>query len=68
MKTLQEIKARFYSVLGELQHRNGEKSNDCIKHMLVIQLELLMDILGDEIDEDFTEQAEVAISKAYSEI
>lgn len=60
MKTANELKQEFYSVLWELQNTNPATN---LKEYLQVKLEILLDILEDELDDDFLMQAEKIIKK-----
>ena len=59
MKSKEELLQMFYSTLWELQNMN----NDYVKSSLKRDLALLIDILENEIDDEYVEQAETLLSR-----
>ena len=62
MKTKQELLSMLYVKLSELQNSNIKNINPEFAKQLKIELSLLYDILGEEIDEEYWEQIEKEIS------
>jgi len=58
MKSKEELLQMFYSTLWELQNMN----NDYVKSSLKRDLALLIDILENEIDDEYVKQAETLLS------
>lgn len=58
MKSKQEILSKLFAILAELQSRTA---NEKLTEVLKIQLELLYDILGEEVPEEYWEQIEQTI-------
>ena len=58
MKSKKELLEMFYSTLWELQNMN----NDYVKSSLKRDLALLIDILENEIDDEYVKQAETLLS------
>lgn len=61
MKTKTELKQMLFARLAELQDDRIKKNNPAMAKRLKIELELLYDILGEEVDEDYWDQIEVEI-------
>jgi hypothetical protein len=60
MKSKKELLQMFYSTLWELQNNNN--INTYVKSSLKRDLALLIDILENEIDDEYVEQAETLLS------
>lgn len=58
MKNKQELLSMLYSKLAELQDGRIKVSNPSFAKQLQIELQLLYNILGDEVEEDYWEQIE----------
>ena len=61
MKTKQEILSMLYSRLAELQDGRIKTVNPTMAKMLQTELNLLWDILGDDVPEEYWEQIEEEI-------
>ena len=61
MKTKQEILSMLYNRLAELQDRRIKTVNPTIAKMLQTELNLLWDILGEDVPEEYWEQIEVEV-------
>ena len=61
MKTKQEILSMLYNRLAELQDGRIKTVNPTIAKMLQTELNLLWDILGDDVPEEYWEQIEEEI-------
>ena len=61
MKTKQEILSMLYSRLAELQDGRIKTVNPTMTKMLQAELNLLWDILGEEVPEEYWEQIEEEI-------
>jgi hypothetical protein len=55
MKSKQELLSKLYAILAELQSRTASEE---LTKVLKIQLELLYDILGEDVPEEYWEQIE----------
>ena len=62
MKTKQELLSMLFAKLSELQNSNIKTINPEFAKQLKIELSLLYDILGEEIDEEYWKQIEKEIS------
>ncbi len=60
MKSKEELLEMFYSTLWELQNNNN--INTYVKSSLKHELALLIDILENEIDDEYVKQAETLLS------
>ena len=58
MKNKQELLSMLYSKLAELQDGRIKVNNPAFAKQLQIELQLLYDILGDEVDEEYWKQIE----------
>lgn len=61
MKTKQEILSMLYSRLAELQDGRIKTINPTMAKKLQAELNLLWDILGDDVPEEYWEQIEEEI-------
>ena len=61
MKTKQEILSMLFSRLAELQDGRIKENNPEFAKQISIELELLYDILGDDVPEEFWDQIEKVI-------
>ena len=61
MKTKQEILSMLYSRLAELQDGRIKTVNPTMAKKLQTELNLLWDILGDDVPEEYWEQIEEVI-------
>ena len=61
MKTKQEILSMLYNRLAELQDGRIKTVNPIIAKMLQTELNLLWDILGEDVPEEYWEQIEEEI-------
>lgn len=61
MKTKQEILSMLYSRLAELQDGRIKTVNPTIAKRLQTELNLLWDILGEDVPEEYWEQIEVEV-------
>ena len=61
MKTKQEILSMLYSRLAELQDGRIKTINPTMAKKLQVELNLLWDILGDDVPEEYWEQIEEEI-------
>ena len=61
MKTKQEILSMLYSRLAELQDGRIKTVNPPVAEILRTELNLLWDILGDDVPEEYWEQIEEEI-------
>lgn len=61
MKTKQELLSMLYSKLAELQDGRIKTVNPTVAKMIQTELNLLWDILGDDIPEEYWEQIEEEI-------
>lgn len=61
MKTKQEILSMLYSRLTELQDGRIKTINPTMAKKLQVELNLLWDILGDDVPEEYWEQIEEVI-------
>ena len=61
MKTQQELLQMLYSRLAELQDGRIKTVNPIIAKKLQTELNLLWDILGDDVPEEYWEQIEEVI-------
>lgn len=61
MKTKQEILSMLYSRLAELQDGRIKTVNSTIAKRLQTELNLLWDILGEDVPEEYWEQIEVEV-------
>ena len=61
MKTKQELLQMFYSRLAELQDGRIKMVNPTVTKILRTELNLLWDILGDDVPEEYWEQIEKEI-------
>ena len=59
MKTAQEIKTEFFSILFELQNT---KPTESLKKYLQNRLDVLFWVLGDEVAREYVEQVEKALN------
>ena len=56
MKTKQELLSMLYSKLAELQDGRIKTINPAVTEILRTQLNLLWDILGDDVPEEYWDQ------------
>ncbi len=62
MKTKEELLSMLYAILAELQGRKGDPTlTPMMFTRLTAKLELLNDILGDDVPEEYWEQIEELI-------
>ena len=61
MKTKQEILSMLYSRLAELQDGRIKTVNPTVAEILRMELNLLWDILGEDVPEEYWEQIEEEI-------
>ena len=61
MKTKQELLSMLFSRLAELQDGRIKTVNPTMTKMLQAELNLLWDILGEEVPEEYWEQIEAEI-------
>lgn len=61
MKTKQEILSMLYSRLAELQDGRIKTVNPTIAKRFQTELNLLWDILGEDVPEEYWEQIEVEV-------
>lgn len=62
MKTKQDLLSMLFLKLSELQNSNVKTINPELAKQLKIELSLLYDILGEEIDEEYWKQIEKEIN------
>ena len=63
MKTKQELLSMLYSKLAELQDGRIKVNNPTFAEQLKIELALLYDILGNDVQVEFWEQIEKELSE-----
>ncbi len=61
MKSIEELKKMLFAILKELQDGRTTKNNAEFKYYLQTRLDLLYDILGDEVPEEYWSQIEEAL-------
>lgn len=65
MKTKEELLKSLFAILAELQKSDIESKNSALPIVLRIKLEILFDILGEDVPEEYWDDIQLEIDKNH---